>query len=62
MVAELLTCHCTLHALPPLTTLTVEPVEVISVLDILKTKTALGLAWASRVSVPVRFDAAAPTQ
>ena len=57
MVAELLTCHCTLQALPPLTKLTDEPDEVMSVLDIWKTKTALGLPWASRVSVPVRLEA-----
>ena len=62
MVAELLTCHCTPHALPPLITETVEPDEVMSVLDIRKTQTALGLPWASRVSVPVRLEAAALTQ
>jgi hypothetical protein len=62
MVAELPTCHCTPQALAPLTKLTVEAGEVMSVLDILNTKTALGLPWASRMSVPVRLEAAALTQ
>ena len=62
MVAELLTCHCTLQAFAPLIKLTVALGDVMSVLDIWKTKTALGLPWASRVSVPVRLEGAAPRQ
>ena len=62
MVAELLTCHSTLQAFAPLITLTVAPGDVMSVLDIWKTKTALALPWASRTSVPVRLETAAPTQ
>jgi hypothetical protein len=42
-VAELLTCHSTAQGFAPLITLTVEPGEVMSVLDIWKTKTALAL-------------------
>ena len=33
-----------------------------SVLDIRKTQDAFPLPWPSRVSVPVRLEAAAPTQ
>ena len=51
-VAELPTCHDTLQFEPPIT-LTVEALAVVSVLPILKMKTALGLPWAFRVSVPV---------
>ena len=50
MVALLLTSHCAPQGLPPLITVTVEPTEAMSVLVILKTQTALGLPWASRVS------------
>jgi hypothetical protein len=62
MVAELLTCHCTAQALAPLVKRTVEPDEVMSVLAIRKTQTALGLPWPLRVRVPDRFVGAAVTQ
>ena len=52
-VAELPTCQNTLQTVPPLITLTDEPLAVMSVLSIRKMKTALGLPSASRVRVPV---------
>ena len=54
-VAELPTCQNTLQSEPPpvLMTLTTELLAVVSVLPILKTKTALALPRALRVSVPV---------
>jgi len=51
-VAELPTCQNTLHEVPPLITRTDEPLAVVSVLPILKIKTALESPWASRVSSP----------
>lgn len=53
MVAELPTCQKTLQGEPPLITWTVDALAVVSVLPVLKIKTALALPWASRVSVPV---------
>src|SRR6202011_839737 len=61
-VAELLTCHSTLQALALLVKRTVDPEDVMSVLAIWKTKTALGLPCPLRVSVPVRLEGAAVTQ
>src|SRR5450830_1262940 len=52
-VAELPTCQNTLHFEPPLITTTDEPLAVVSVLPIWKTKTASGSPRALRVSVPV---------
>ena len=52
-VAELPTCQNTLHGEPPLFTSTRELLAVVSVLPILKMKTALAFPWASRMSVPV---------
>ena len=52
-VAELPTFQNTLQLLPPLTTRTAELLAVVSVLPTWKTNTALGLPWASSVSVPV---------
>jgi hypothetical protein len=62
MVAELLTCHCAPHGLPGPSIETVEPGEVMSELDIWKTQNASGSPWESRMSVPVRLEAAALTQ
>ncbi|MDQ0596259.1 hypothetical protein QF037_000604 [Streptomyces canus] len=53
-VAELPTCQNTLHGDAPLTKLTVLfSAAVVRVEPIWNTQTALGLPWASRVSVPV---------
>lgn len=52
-VAELPTCQNTLHVAPPLIRTTDEPLAVVSVLPILKMKTALALPWALSVRVPV---------
>jgi hypothetical protein len=52
-VAELPTCQKTLDCRPPLTMITDEPLAVVSVLPILKIKTALQSPWASRTSIPV---------
>ena len=52
-VAELPTSQNTPVLAPPLITLTVEPLAVVRVLPISKTKSASGLLCASRVSVPV---------
>ena len=54
-VAELPTCQNMLQLEPPLITETDDPLAVVSVLPILKRNTALGLPWASRVSVPVNW-------
>src|SRR6478672_5348579 len=56
IVAELLTCHSTPHAFAPFTRLTVAPGDVMRVLDIRKTKTALAFPCALSVSVPVKLD------
>src|SRR5487761_2640727 len=53
-VAELPICQNTLQLWPLLITPTVELLAVVSVLPILKIKTASGSPWASRVRVPVR--------
>jgi hypothetical protein len=47
-VAELPTCQNTLHWDPPLTMRTLEALAVVSVLPILKMKTALGLPGRER--------------
>jgi hypothetical protein len=54
-VAELPICQNTLQATPgpPLMTTTDASLAVVSVLPISKMKTASGLFWASRVSLPV---------
>ena len=52
-VAELPTCQNTWHGEAPFTSNTVELVDVMRVLPILKIKTAFGFPWASRVRVPV---------
>src|SRR5450759_48915 len=52
-VAELPTCQKTLHTDPLLITTTDEPLAVVSVLPILKMKTAPALPWALSVRVPV---------
>src|SRR3954470_13389345 len=52
-VAELPTCQNTLHAEPPLIITTDEALAVVSVLPILKTKTAAALPNEFSVSVPV---------
>ena len=52
-VAELPTCQNALHTDPSLITTTDEPLAVVSVLPILKMKTALASPWASSVRVPV---------
>jgi len=52
-VAELPTCQNTLQFEPPPITVTAEALAVVSVLAILKMKTAFGLPKALRVSVPV---------
>src|SRR5688572_1433182 len=53
-VAELPTCQKTLsHALPPLMTVTDEPLAVVSVLPILKRNSAFGLPSALSESAPV---------
>ncbi len=52
-VAEVPTCQKTLHADPELIRTTDEPVAVVSVLPILKMKTALGLPKALSVRMPV---------
>jgi hypothetical protein len=52
-VAELPTCQNTLQLLPPLITLTEEALAVVSVLPILKRKTAFGFPCASRINDPV---------
>ncbi len=56
-VAEVPTCHDTpqAEAALPLITLTLELLAVVSVLPILKMKTALGLPWALRTSGPVNW-------
>ena len=53
-VAELPICQNRLQDSPLPITLTREPLAVVSVLPILKMKTASGSPCASRVSVPVR--------
>ena len=52
-VAELPTCQYTLPEWPPLVGVTLLLDAVVSVLPILKIKTALGLPWALRVRFPV---------
>ena len=52
-VAELPTCQNTLHCDPPLIMATDEPLAVMSVLPVLKMKTAFALPWAFSVRVPV---------
>ena len=52
-VAELPTCQNTLQLGPPLLKTTDEPDAVVSVLPILKMKTALASPWTLRVSCPV---------
>ncbi len=52
-VAELPTCQNTLQFTPPLITATAELLAVVSILPILKTKTAAGFPWALSVRVPV---------
>ena len=52
-VAELPTCQNTLPANPPLLMTTDEALAVVSVLPILKMKTALALPWALSVRIPV---------
>lgn len=52
-VAELPTFQKTWHTLPPLIRPTLALLAVVSVLAILKTKTALSLPWKSRVRFPV---------
>ena len=52
-VAELPTCQNTLHAGPRWSRAPASAAAVVSVLPILKMKTALGLPWALSVSVPV---------
>jgi hypothetical protein len=52
-VAELPTCQKTLQALAPLIRLTLLLDPVMSVEAVWKMKTASGLFWASRVTVPV---------
>jgi len=51
-VAELPTCQKTLQALAPLARTTWLPLPVVSVDEIWKMNTALGLPWASRVRSP----------
>ena len=54
-VAELPTCQNTPQLDPPLIKSTDEALAVVSVLPILKTKTAPGLPCASSVRVPVNW-------
>ena len=56
MVAELPTCQNTLQAFAPLMKATTLPGAVIRVEGIWKMKTASGLFWPSRVTVPVMFS------
>lgn len=61
-VAELVTCQKTEAPGPVLIRLTMEPLDVISVLDIRKTHDALALPWPSSTKAPDKLVALAPTE